>query len=71
MPGALGALAALGALFMQLRFSQTIPKDWAELNSSCKLQVRAAGKVKKPTGKRKEMALRGMSSHEFPTAIIV
>ena len=24
-------------------------KDWAELNSSCKLQVRATGKVKKPT----------------------
>ena len=40
-------------------------KDWAELNSSCKLQVRAAGKVKKPTGKHKDVALRGASSHEL------
>jgi hypothetical protein len=50
---------------------ERIPKKWAELNSSSKLQVCVPGLVKQPVGKVRDVALRGKARGKVPSSHIL
>ena len=50
---------------------EKIPKGWAELNSSTKLQVRTTSKVKTPIGKVRDVDFRfGLGVKQEPAEVV-